>query len=316
MIRSLSRPVLAAALLLPLVALAVPAHAQERSATRGSMTLTVSKATGLAVAGEKVRVRGSGYDTTKGIYVAFCVVNGPGEVPTPCGGGADTEGRSGNSVWISDFPPAYGTGLARPYGPGGTFDVEISVRAQLDEEVDCRTVQCAVITRADHTRSEDRSADVIVPVAFGAARPASAPPATASPGGGTTPAPPSREAPTQTTAPPRATTPSGSSTASPPSSTSGVATLPSSPAAAPMPSASPADAALEPSAAPSETVAAAGGDPGSRRSSETRATAPVPEDSNGAVSWPLAAGAVLMLAGIGVAAARELLRRRAVRAAS
>jgi hypothetical protein len=164
----LSRLLLAASVAaLALVGPALPAHAEERSTTRNGMTLTVSKGSGLDPAGEKVRVRGSGYDRSKGIYVAFCVDNGPGRQPTPCGGGADTEGRSGNSVWISDLPPAYGTGLAQTYGEGGTFDVEISVRAQLNEDVDCRRVRCAVVTRADHTRSEDRSMDVLVPVEFG-----------------------------------------------------------------------------------------------------------------------------------------------------
>lgn len=159
-------------------AVAAPAGADEgRTVTRDGMTLSVSKAVGLEVDGETVRVRGKGYDRLKGIYVAFCVDNGPGRVPTPCGGGADTEGRSGGSVWISDLPPAYGTGLARPYGDGGSFDVEIVVRAQLDEETDCRQVRCAVVTRNDHTRSDDRSQDVVVPVSFGAvaAKPAAAP---------------------------------------------------------------------------------------------------------------------------------------------
>lgn len=175
------------------------AAADPGTTTRDGKTLTVSEADGLRVDGEKVRVRGSGYDRSKGIYVAFCVDNGPGKVPTPCGGGADTEGTSGNSVWISDFPPAYGTGLAQPYDDGGSFDVQIHVRALLraddpeteqDETVDCRTTRCAVVTRNDHTRSEDRSQDVALPISFAAApaptepetdRPASAaPPRTSS----------------------------------------------------------------------------------------------------------------------------------------
>jgi hypothetical protein len=169
------------------------AAAEPGSAGRDGMTLTVSKASDLAVDGEKVRVRGSGYDRNKGIYVAFCVDNGPGRVPTPCGGGADTEGTSGNSVWISDFPPAYGTGLARPYGDGGTFDVEINVKAILrpdnpnteaNETVDCRTTRCGVVTRNDHTRSEDRSQDLIVPISFAKAA-AAAKPAQSSPSGPT-----------------------------------------------------------------------------------------------------------------------------------
>lgn len=171
---------LAAIGLTVLLALPATALADEGSSTRDGKTLTVSKATELAVDGERVRVRGSGYDRNKGIYVAFCVDNGEGKVPTPCGGGADTEGSSGNSVWISDFPPAYGAGLAQPYGDGGSFDVQIRVAAllraddpdtQQDETVDCRTVRCGVVTRNDHTRSDDRSQDVLVPVSFAAVQP-------------------------------------------------------------------------------------------------------------------------------------------------
>lgn len=137
-----------------------------RSATRDGMTLTVTPATGLDPAGRAVRVTGRGYDVNKGIYVAFCVDNGPGKAPTPCGGGQDQEGTSGNSVWISSFPPYYGTGLAQPYGEGGTFDVTIRVQAQLNDQVDCRKARCAVVTRADHTASDDRSLDVAVPLDF------------------------------------------------------------------------------------------------------------------------------------------------------
>lgn len=137
-----------------------------RSTTRDGMTLTVTPATGLDPAGRAVRVTGRGYDVNKGIYVAFCVDNGPGTTPTPCGGGQDQQGTSGNSVWISSFPPYYGTGLAQPYGEGGTFDVTIRVQAQLNDGVDCRTTRCAVVTRADHTASDDRSLDVAVPVDF------------------------------------------------------------------------------------------------------------------------------------------------------
>jgi hypothetical protein len=174
----MSRRALAAAAALLLLGAAPAAAADPGTTSRDGRTLSVSKVDALRVDGEKVRVRGSGYDRSKGIYVAFCVDNGPGKVPTPCGGGADTEGTSGGSVWVSDLPPAYGTGLARPYGSGGTFDVEVFVRALLraddpetaqDETVDCRRTRCAVVTRNDHTRSDDRGQDVAVPVSFGAA---------------------------------------------------------------------------------------------------------------------------------------------------
>ncbi|MFD2684842.1 hypothetical protein ACFS5L_08340 [Streptomyces phyllanthi] len=132
--------------------------------------LTVSKASGLDPAGETVTVTGSGYNTEKGIYVAFCVDNGAGRTPTPCVGGVDMSGESGASVWVSSNPPSYGEGLAEPYegsGHKGSFSVKIKVRAK-DANTDCAKsgVTCAVITRNDHTRGGDQSQTVRVPVTF------------------------------------------------------------------------------------------------------------------------------------------------------
>jgi hypothetical protein len=133
--------------------------------------LTVSTASGLDPAGETVTVSGSGYNTEKGVYVAFCVDNGRGKTPTPCVGGVDMSGESGASAWISSNPPSYGEGLAKPYqgsGHKGSFSVRIKVRAK-DANTDCTTsgVTCAVITRNDHTRGGDQSQTVRVPVTFG-----------------------------------------------------------------------------------------------------------------------------------------------------
>ena len=283
--------------------LAAPAQAQERSTTRGSMTLTVSQGDQLRVEGQRVRVRGSGYDRSKGIYVAFCVDNGPGQQPTPCGGGADTEGRSGNSVWISDLPPAYGTGLAQAYGPGGTFDVEISVRAQLNDDVDCRQVQCAVVTRADHTRSNDRSLDVVVPVSF------AAPPAQSS----GSPAP-DRAAPA---APPAGTQPN----ARPPAAGRPAPAQPGSTITDP---AAPEGAAAAPEQAPEEPaeelplqepVEGAGAAPADD-ADDTFTAAPdtAPAGANGPSGWLAALGAALVL-GLAVPAVRMLLLRRRARGA-
>ncbi|MFI5496698.1 hypothetical protein [Actinoplanes sp. NPDC051859] len=129
--------------------------------------LTVSKTAGLSRSGETVTVSGTGYDVTKGIYVAFCVDNGAGAIPSPCGGGADMTGASGGSAWISSHPPSYGEGLAKPYGPGGSFTASIQV-SQMIGDVDCVVRACAVVTRADHTRAADRSQDKRVPVRFAA----------------------------------------------------------------------------------------------------------------------------------------------------
>jgi hypothetical protein len=154
--------------------------------------ISVSKSAGLSVAGETITVSGSGFDVTKGIYVAVCVDNGPGQMPTPCLGGADTSGGSGGSVWVSSNPPSYGAGLTTPYGPGGSFTVTLSVVARDPVTgTDCTQVACAVVTRADHTRTADRSQDTRVRLTFGE------------------PAPPPKAAPTTTTtvaAPPPVTT--------------------------------------------------------------------------------------------------------------
>lgn len=143
-------------------------------------TLTVSRTTALDPAGEEVTVTGSGYDESKGIYVSFCVLPPPGQKPTPCGGGIDLSGSGGSTVWVSSNPPAYAQGLTTPFGPGGSFEVTIRVAAAIADGLDCRVVACAVVTRADHTRGDDRTADVFVPVAFAPGGPvASAAPSSA-----------------------------------------------------------------------------------------------------------------------------------------
>jgi hypothetical protein len=129
--------------------------------------LTVSKTKGLDRAGATVTVTGRGYDVTKGIYVAFCLDNGPGVMPSPCGGGADMSGGSGASAWISSNPPSYAEGLTTPYGKGGSFKVSIRV-SQMIGDVDCAVRGCAIVTRNDHTRTGDRSQDVRIPIRFAA----------------------------------------------------------------------------------------------------------------------------------------------------
>jgi hypothetical protein len=162
----------AAASVLLVLPAASPAAAAGGSATGPEgQKLTVSKSAGLAPGGETVTVTGSGYNTAKGIYVAFCVDNGAGKTPTPCVGGVDMSGESGASAWVSSNPPSYGEGLAKPYegsGHKGSFSVRLKVRAK-DANTDCAKsgVKCAVITRNDHTRGGDQSQTVRIPVTFG-----------------------------------------------------------------------------------------------------------------------------------------------------
>ncbi|MEU6485455.1 hypothetical protein [Streptomyces sp. NPDC046887] len=165
----------ALALASALVIAASPGAAAAGGSAKGpeGQSLTVSKTSGLNATGETVTVRGSGYNTEKGIYVAFCVDNGVGKTPTPCVGGVDMSGESGASVWVSSHPPSYGKGLAKPYqgsGRKGGFSVSLKVRAK-DANTDCTKpgVSCAVITRNDHTRGGDQSQTVRIPVTFGGA---------------------------------------------------------------------------------------------------------------------------------------------------
>lgn len=150
----------------PAVAPVTVLSADGRSATDGQRTLAVSQARGLSTQGQAITVSGSGYREDKGIYVALCAIPPVDHVPTPCGGGVDTEGAAGASQWISSNPPSYGVGLARPYGPGGSFTTSFTVRPEISPTVDCRYVRCAVVTRSDHTRTSDRSQDIFVPVTF------------------------------------------------------------------------------------------------------------------------------------------------------
>ncbi|PYG00981.1 hypothetical protein SAMN05216184_102140 [Georgenia satyanarayanai] len=157
---------------------AAPAAAGTASGPDGQQ-VTVQPSSGLDPSGQQVSVSGSGFDTSKGIYVALCVDNGAGQQPGPCLGGVDMEGAGGASAWISSNPPAYGEGLAQPFtgsGGRGSFSVTLSVSAA-DSFTDCLDPAvapngCVIGTRADHTRGGDRSADVRVPVTFATGGPA------------------------------------------------------------------------------------------------------------------------------------------------
>ncbi|WP_411152255.1 immunoglobulin I-set domain protein [Streptomyces sp. A30] len=144
--------------------------------------LTVTPVNNLAIEDQTLKITGSGYDEDKGIYVALCVDNGDGELPTPCIGGVDMSGASHSSAWISSNPPDYGEELATPYEAGGSFEVELTVDAK-DEFTDCFKATCVLATRADHTLSGDRSQDVKVPVAFVGQDPVDTDPGTGDTGG-------------------------------------------------------------------------------------------------------------------------------------
>ena len=126
--------------------------------------LTVLKATGIK-SGQTVTVTGKGFDTTVGIYVEMCQVVPTGILPTVCGGGVNMSGSGAASFWISSNPPSYGKNLAIPFKSGGTFSVGLKVQPLIGK-VDCRKTQCAIYVRADHTRTQDRTHDIKLPITF------------------------------------------------------------------------------------------------------------------------------------------------------
>lgn len=126
--------------------------------------LIASKTTGIK-SGQQITVSGKGFETTVGIYVEMCQVVPIGTLPTTCGGGINMSGAGAASYWISSNPPSYGKHLAIGFKAGGSFSVKLKVQPLIGK-VDCRKVQCAIYTRADHTRTQDRTHDLKIPITF------------------------------------------------------------------------------------------------------------------------------------------------------
>ncbi|MET8976072.1 hypothetical protein ABZX85_10675 [Streptomyces sp. NPDC004539] len=141
-----------------------------RTVTDGGTTynLSLTSPDSASAAGQVITVTGSGYNTSQGIYVGLCVVDGAAGVnkPTPCLGGQDESGSTGASHWINN---TFGGLFANSskFAAGGTFSVNIFVKATLEDGSVCgQDVECAVVTRADHFDTNDRNYDVHVPISF------------------------------------------------------------------------------------------------------------------------------------------------------
>lgn len=152
------------------LATSASAATSTRSVVDGTTTYNLSlTAPGTAAAaGQVITVTGSGYNTSQGVYVGLCAVSGAqgAAKPTPCLGGQDETGTTGASHWVNN---TFGGLFANSskFGTGGTFSVQIFVKATLDDGRVCgEDVDCAIVTRADHFDSEDRKYDVHVPVTF------------------------------------------------------------------------------------------------------------------------------------------------------
>ena len=123
--------------------------------------------------GEQLIVSGSGYDGSRGIYVAICVIpDDPTVKPGPCIGGVPDQEQEhvdegtvqyAPSNWIND-DWAWKLFGARSYDDlsTGTFTAYIEV----GEPDVCAASACGIYTRNDHTALGDRVQDLHIPVAF------------------------------------------------------------------------------------------------------------------------------------------------------
>ena len=104
--------------------------------------------------------------------VIFCLISSSaGYAVSPPSSKVTVVGAEGQrltvsqAVWISSNPPLYAALLVTPFKKGGKFKVELPLSKTIGDK-DCTKVKCAVLTRADHTKGDNRTADVIVPITF------------------------------------------------------------------------------------------------------------------------------------------------------
>jgi len=127
--------------------------------------------------GERLIVSGSGYDGSRGIYVAICVIpDALTTKPGPCIGGvpeqvqtdvADGTIQYAPSNWVND-DWAWKLFGARSYDSvaDGTFTAYLEVGDAVGKDFDCTVDACGIYTRNDHTALNDRVQDVYLPVRF------------------------------------------------------------------------------------------------------------------------------------------------------
>jgi hypothetical protein len=183
-------------LLIPVAIVAVPILTHQNQGLPGAQEVTPTTATATGddgrtreitvdganlaalTAGDKLTVTGSGYDSSRGIYVAICrIPDDTATKPGPCIGGVPDQSAGpvdagaiqyAPSNWIND-DWAWKLFGARSYDSveAGTFTAYLEVGDPIAEGLDCTVDPCGVYTRNDHTALSDRVQDLYVPVHFG-----------------------------------------------------------------------------------------------------------------------------------------------------
>lgn len=151
------RPLLsAAAALAVLGATLVAATFPATPAGAAGGSISVAPNVGLDPDGDSVRVTGSGWDPSIGIYVMFCHYEGSRPSAGP---------DCGDNLWISNIP-----GASAAWTAEGGFSVDLSVQATIGENGwDCTdpAEACGVFVRRDHMGgSQDLSFDGFSAIEF------------------------------------------------------------------------------------------------------------------------------------------------------
>ena len=161
-----------------------PTSATAKGDDGRARTLSVAGDDGAAVdtsalsPGQHLVVSGSGYDASRGIYVAICVIpKDSATKPGPCVGGVPDQAQEtvaagtvqyAPSNWIND-DWAWKLFGARSYDDiaTGTFTAYLEVGDAAGNGFDCAVDACGLFTRNDHTALTDRVQDLYLPVAWG-----------------------------------------------------------------------------------------------------------------------------------------------------
>jgi len=160
----------------PLVATATGDDGRDRSISVEPAEAGETIDTSALIVGGRFIVRGDGFDGSRGIYVAICVIPVPGEKPGPCVGGVPEQSEQQVAVGTIQFAPsnwinddfAWRLFGARSYDSvaDGTFTAYLEAGDPVGEGFDCRVDACGIFTRNDHTALRDRVQDLYVPVGF------------------------------------------------------------------------------------------------------------------------------------------------------
>lgn len=133
--------------------------------------------TSALVPGQRLVVTGSGYDGSRGIYVAICVIPPDSATkPGPCVGGVPDQQQAAVAAGTVQYAPsnwinddwAWKLFGARSYDDlsAGTFTAYIEVGEAKGSGFDCAVDKCGLFTRNDHTALTDRVQDLYLPIAY------------------------------------------------------------------------------------------------------------------------------------------------------